>query len=69
MEVTELLPRLRELSRADKLYVMQFLVSELVQEETDLLKPHLDYPVWSPYNAFEAANTMLQVLKTAGDKP
>ena len=61
MEVTELLPQLRELSRADKLYVMQFLVSELVQEETDLLKPYLDYPVWSPYNAFEAANTMLQV--------
>jgi len=69
MEVAELLPRLRELSRADKLYVMQFLISELAQEETDLLKPHLDYPIWSPYNAFDAADTMLQALKTAGDKP
>jgi hypothetical protein len=38
---------------------MQFLVSELAQEETDLLKPDLSYPVWSPYDATEAANTML----------
>lgn len=36
MEVMELLPQLRQLSRADKLYVMQFLVSELAQEQTDL---------------------------------
>ena len=64
MGVMELLPQLRELSRADKLYLMQFLVSELAQEETDLLKPDLNYSVWSPYDAFEAANTMLQVLKS-----
>jgi hypothetical protein len=71
MEVIELLPQLRKLSRADKLYVMQFLVSELAQEQTDLIQPGINYPVWSPYDAFEAANTMLQVLKatepTTGD--
>ncbi len=65
MEVMELIPQLRQLSHADKLYVMQFLVSELAQEQTDLLQPNLNYPVWSPYDAFEAANTMLQVLKAA----
>ena len=68
MNVTELLPQLRQLSHADKLYVMQFLVSELAQEETNLLKPDLNYPVWSPYDAFEAANTMLKVLKASEDK-
>ena len=68
MNITELLPQLRKLNRADKLYVMQFLVSELAQEETDLLMPNLSYPVWSPYNATEAANVMLEVLKTAGEK-
>ncbi len=68
MNVTELLPQLHQLSRADKLYVMQFLVSELAQEETNLLKPDLPYPVWSPYDAFEAANTMLKVLKASEDK-
>ncbi len=65
MEVMELLSQLHQLNRGDKLYVMQFLVSELAAEQTDLLKPDLNYPVWSPYGAFEAANTMLQVLKAS----
>jgi len=62
---TDLLHTLQQLPRADKLYVMQFLVSALAQEESDILKPDLAYPVWSPYDAVEAANTMLAVLKTA----
>ena len=33
MTVTQLLPQLRQLSRLDKLHVMQFLVSELAEEE------------------------------------
>ena len=62
MTVAELLPLLNQLSRAERLYVLQFLVSGLAQEETDLLRPGLSYPVWSPYDAFEAADTMLKVL-------
>ncbi len=61
----DLLSTLRELSRADKLHVMQFLISELVQQELDLLKPGMSYPVWSPYNAVDAADAMLEVLKNA----
>ena len=62
MEVIELIPKLRQLSHADKLYVMQFLVSELAREQTDLLQPNISYPVWSPYYAFETASTMLRIL-------
>ncbi|MEW5858661.1 MAG: hypothetical protein AB1861_14945 [Cyanobacteriota bacterium] len=61
----ELLSTLRGLNRADKLYVMQVLISELAQQETDPIKPDLSYPVWSPYDAFEAADTMLKVLQAA----
>ena len=61
MSVTELLPTLRGLGRADKLRVMQFLVSELAKEE-GLLLTGAEYPVWSPHNAFDAANTLLNVL-------
>ncbi len=68
MEIVEILPRLSQLSHSDKLYVMQFLLSELAQEQTDLLKPNLSYPIWSPHDAFKAADTMLQVLKAAEDK-
>ncbi|MBD1853866.1 hypothetical protein [Leptolyngbya sp. FACHB-711] len=65
MVSSELISTLRGLSRADKLYVMQVLISELAQQETDLIKPDQSYPVWSPYDATEAADTMLEVLRSA----
>lgn len=65
MGLTELLPKLHKLNRAEKLQVMQFLVSELAREEDDLPKPDMTYPVWSPYDAFEAADTMLKALEAA----
>lgn len=63
MELTELLPTLRQLDRSDRLRVMQFLVFELAKEEDALLNIGESYPVWSPYNSFEAARTLLTVLK------
>ena len=45
MELTELLPTLRELNRSDKLRVMQFLVSELAKEENALLNVSESYPI------------------------
>ena len=63
MELTELLPTLRELNRIDKLRLMQFLVSELAKEENALLNVGEAYPIWSPYNSFEAASTLLDALK------
>ena len=65
MVSSELISTLQELSRADKLYVMQVLISELAQQETDLIKSNQSYPVWSPYDAVEAADTMLKVLQAA----
>ena len=44
---------------------MQVLISELAQEESELIKEDRSYPVWSPYDAFEAADTMLEVLQQA----
>jgi len=67
MAMKELLSALRELSHGDKLRVMQFLVFELAREEDSLLAPGMAYPVWSPYDALEAADTLLSVLKEAGD--
>jgi len=59
----ELLNTLQSLNRVDKLYVIQVLVSELAQQECDLIKQEQSYPIWSPYDAFEAANTMLEALQ------
>jgi hypothetical protein len=61
----ELISTLKGLSRSDKFYIMQLLISELAQQEADLIKPNQAYPIWSPYDAHEAADTMLKVLQTA----
>lgn len=65
MVSSELISTLRRLNRVDQLYVMQVLISELAQQETDLIKSDQSYPVWSPYDAVEAADTMLEVLQAA----
>ncbi len=65
MVSSELILNLRGLSRSDKFHIIQILISELAQQETDLIKPDQAYPVWSPYDAVEAADTMLQVLRAA----
>ncbi|MBD2311759.1 hypothetical protein H6G20_08820 [Desertifilum sp. FACHB-1129] len=65
---SELISTLKELNRSDKLYIMQILISELAQQETDLIKPDQAYPIWSPYDAVEAADTMLKALNTAKDR-
>lgn len=65
MTVIELLPTLRDLNRVDKLRAVQFLVSELPREEEAFLEQNKDYPVWSPYDSFEAANTLMVAMDDA----
>jgi len=59
----QMLPTLHALSRRDKLNVMQFLLTELADEEgVDLLIANQAYPIWTPLQADSAAETLLQVL-------
>jgi hypothetical protein len=64
MTLTELLPALRNLPRADKLKIMQFLVDELVQEEEPVLQPGGIYSIWSPFNSHEAAHQLSRLLES-----
>ncbi|RMF27927.1 MAG: hypothetical protein D6759_16785 [Chloroflexi bacterium] len=67
--VTELLPQIQALPRADKLRLMWFLVLELAREEgIVLLQPNQDYPIWTPYDAFDAAATLLKALEEEQDR-
>lgn len=64
MSLTELFPSVHQLPRADKLRLMQFLVVELAKEEgVPLLTAGAEYPVWTPLNAFSAAETMVKMLE------
>jgi hypothetical protein len=64
MTVTELFPTLRNLPRADKLKVMQFLVTELAQEEEPTLQSGATYEIWSPFDSHEAAHKLAQLLES-----
>lgn len=64
MTAAELFPTLRELPRADKLRVMQFLIAELAKEE----EPTLTYLVRAPFNSHEAAHKLAQLLESEQSK-
>ena len=63
MSLTELLPAIHALPRADKLRLMQVLVTEIANEEAIGLPPtDISHAIWAPYDAYDAAATLLRVL-------
>lgn len=62
-QLVDLLPALSSLDRADKLKAMSFLICELAKEEDIRLSPIETYPIWTPYNSNEAAQTLLDALE------
>jgi hypothetical protein len=64
MPMTDLLPTLQSLPHSDKIQVVQFLVSQLEREEVmELLMPLELYPIWSPFDAVDAAEGLLKMLE------
>jgi hypothetical protein len=63
MSLADLMPTVRELPRADKLRLLHLLITELAHEEgVPLVEEQGPYPVWTPYNAFDAAATLWRTL-------
>ena len=60
MSLAELLPSIHALPRSDKFRLVQELIAELAQEEG---LASGEYPIWSPYDAHDAAATLLQLLE------
>ncbi len=60
MSLTELRPALQALPRRDKFLLVQELLAELAHDERVTA---IEYPVWSPYEAHDAAATLLQLLE------
>ena len=58
----ELLDELQQLDRTDKLAIIQMLADELAVEEAKYFIFGANYDVWSPYDAPEAAKTLLRML-------
>jgi hypothetical protein len=62
MLMTDLLPTLQSLSHSDKIQVVQFLVSQLEREEVMELLTPLELPIWSHFDAVDAADSLLKAL-------
>ena len=65
MSLVEILPNIQSLPRADKLRLIQFLAQDLAETEgPPAFVAGQSYPVWSPDQAFAAAETLLQTLRS-----
>ena len=60
---SQLLDELHKLNRVDKLRVIQALVEDLAAEESAYFRPGTTYEIWSPYDAPEAASTLMNLLE------
>lgn len=64
MVLVDLLPEIRSLSRGDKLRLLQLLAADVAREESILgANDEIAPPLWSPYDEFEGAAELLNVLK------
>jgi hypothetical protein len=60
MSLTELRPAVQTLPRCERFLLVQELIAELAKEEG---MPAIEYPIWSPYAAHDAAAILLQMLE------
>jgi hypothetical protein len=64
MSLADLLPSVQSLPRADKFRLVQHLVADLAREEgVASPEPGVTYPVWSPYDSYEAATVLQRLLE------
>jgi len=64
MSLAEVLPSVRMLSGVEKLRLIQLLADELASgQAVPQLEAGKTYAVWSPHDAYQAAEVLLQMLE------
>ena len=64
MTLAELLPALHGLPKCEKLRAIQLLAADVAREDGEILVPSdAAYPVWSPFDAFDGAASLMQLLE------
>ena len=63
MTLSEILPNIQSLPRADKLRLIQLLAADFARNEGIALDvTDKTVPIWSPHDSFQGAATLLRVL-------
>jgi hypothetical protein len=63
MSLAELIPSIDSLSQSDKLSLFKLLAVQIPDAELQVIFSASEYPVWSPYEATEAANILMQMIQ------
>jgi hypothetical protein len=63
MSLTEIIPLVNNLSQPDKLSLFKLLAAQVPDAQLQAIFSALEYPVWSPYDATEAANILMQMIQ------
>lgn len=68
MSLSELIPLVNNLSQSEKLSLFKLLATQIPEAELQAIFSASEYPVWSPYDATEAANIMMQMIRDDREK-
>lgn len=63
MSLTELISLVNNLSHSDKLSLFKLLATQIPEAELHVIFSASEYPVWSPYDATEAATVLMQMIQ------
>lgn len=64
MTLADLLPALHGLPKCEKLRAIQLLAADVAREDGEILVPsEAAYPIWSPFDAFDGAESLMQLLE------
>jgi hypothetical protein len=63
MSLSELIPLVNNLNQSDKLALFKLLAAQVPDAELQAIFSASEYPVWSPYDATEAANILMQMIQ------
>jgi hypothetical protein len=63
MSLAELIPLVKNLSQSDKLSLFKLLAAQIPDAELQIIFSAPEYPIWSPYDAMEAANILMQMIQ------
>jgi hypothetical protein len=63
MSLVEIIPLVNNLSKPDKLSLFKLLAAQVPEAQLQAIFSALEYPVWSPYDATEASNILMQMIR------
>ncbi len=63
MSLAELIPLVNNLSQLDKLSLFKLLAAQIPNAELQVIFSASEYPIWSPHDATEVANILMQMIQ------